>query len=181
MTIFKYTSRYILKSLYTFAAIINQMKNIFLKMSIHAWDVQVTRTEKLLDQLPNEALLREIAPGKNSGIYVLGHLIAVNDAISTILGTGKATYPELYATFVQNPDNAGLNKPAADELRLYWKQVHERLNAEFLSMDEDSWLARHNSMTDDDFLKDPSRNKLSVLLGRTGHLAYHLGQLRLLL
>ena len=150
-------------------------------MSIHAWDVQVARTAKILDQLPNEALLREIAPGKNSGIYVLGHLIAVNDAISTILGNGKAAYPELYATFVQNPYNAGLDKPAADELRLYWKQVHERLNAEFLNMDEDSWLARHNSMTDEDFAKDPSRNKLSVLLGRTSHLAYHLGQLRLLL
>ena len=37
-----------------------------------------------------------------------------------------------------------------------------------------------NNATDEDFAKEPARNKLSVLLNRTNHLAYHLGQLRLL-
>jgi hypothetical protein len=34
-------------------------------------------------------------------------------------------------------------------------------------------------MTDEDFAKNPARNKLSVLLNRTSHVAYHLGQMLL--
>jgi len=32
-------------------------------------------------------------------------------------------------------------------------------------------------MTDEDLAKDPGRNKLSVLINRTNHMAYHIGQL----
>ena len=45
-------------------------------------------------------------------------------------------------------------------------------------MPADKWFTRHESMTDADFEKDPARNKLSVLLNRTNHLAYHFGQIR---
>ena len=31
-------------------------------------------------------------------------------------------------------------------------------------------------MTDADFAANPLRNRLAVLLSRTGHVAYHLGQ-----
>jgi hypothetical protein len=47
-------------------------------------------------------------------------------------------------------------------------------------MSTDSWFSRHASMTDEDFEKDPARNKLTTLLSRTNHLSYHFGQLRLL-
>jgi hypothetical protein len=111
---------------------------------------------------------------------VLGHLVAVDDAISEIMGTGKRAYPELFAPFVQEPDKPGTEIPSVEELKNYWNLVHERLKQEFITLAPANWFDRHNSMTDEDFEKDPSRNKLSVLLNRTGHLAYHLGQLRLL-
>jgi len=46
---------------------------------------------------------------------------------------------------------------------------------------EELWLARHNAMTDEDFEANPLRNRLSVLINRTNHFHYHLGQLRLLI
>jgi hypothetical protein len=32
-------------------------------------------------------------------------------------------------------------------------------------------------MTDEDYAKDPMRNRLSVLLSRTNHLSFHIGQI----
>jgi hypothetical protein len=38
------------------------------------------------------------------------------------------------------------------------------------------WLERHAAVSEEDFAREPHRNRFTVLLGRTGHLAYHLGQ-----
>jgi hypothetical protein len=69
--------------------------------------------------------------------------------------------------------------PDSAELRDQWKKSNQELSDHFRSMSADDWFSRHTAMTDEDFSKEPSRNKLSVLLNRTGHVAYHLGQLML--
>jgi len=38
------------------------------------------------------------------------------------------------------------------------------------------WRQRHTAVSEEDFAKDPSRNRFAVLLSRTNHLSYHLGQ-----
>jgi hypothetical protein len=38
------------------------------------------------------------------------------------------------------------------------------------------WLVRHTAVSEPDFVKDPSRNRFAILLSRTNHLSYHLGQ-----
>jgi hypothetical protein len=38
------------------------------------------------------------------------------------------------------------------------------------------WLERHAAVSVEDFAKDGSRNRFAILLGRTNHLSYHLGQ-----
>jgi len=38
------------------------------------------------------------------------------------------------------------------------------------------WAQRHAVVSEEDFAKDPSRNRFAVLLSRTNHLSYHLGQ-----
>jgi hypothetical protein len=43
-------------------------------------------------------------------------------------------------------------------------------------MSSNDWARRHSSVSEEDFAKDPSRNRFAVLLGRTNHLSYHLGQ-----
>jgi hypothetical protein len=155
-------------------------KTISTKIALNAWQAQVDRAGKLIGELTDEQLNNEIAPGRNRGVYLVGHLIAVDDAISEILGVGKRAYPDLKAVFIDVPDKTVAKIPSVPELRQIWNAVHERLKLELSKIPEDAWFARHESMTDADFEKEPTRNKLSVLLSRTGHLAYHFGQLRLL-
>ena len=155
-------------------------KTVLTKIALNAWQTQVDRSTRYLNGLTDKLLLNEIAPGKNRGIYLVGHLAAVHDMLPEILGLGKRAYPELQPIFLQAPDKTTENIPTASELRLIWTAVHERLQNEFAKMSEDAWFTRHESMTDADFEKEPTRNKLSVLLNRTNHLAYHFGQLRLL-
>ena len=67
--------------------------------------------------------------------------------------------------------------PDAATLRNEWKKSNEVLTKLFASMTPADWFARHTAMTDEDLAKEPGRNKLSVLINRTNHVAYHLGQL----
>lgn len=145
-------------------------------MALNAWNTQIGRAEKVFDGFTDEALDREVAPGKNRVIYLLGHLIAVHDALVATLGIGERLHPELDAAFIQNPDKSGLEMPPASTLRSYWAEVHGHLTEHFNRLPAADWFKRHNSMTDEDFAKDPARNRLSVLLNRTSHAAYHLGQ-----
>jgi len=54
--------------------------------------------------------------------------------------------------------------------------VHERLQVELAKLSTAEWLDRHASVSEEDFEKEPHRNRFAILLGRTNHLTYHLGQ-----
>jgi hypothetical protein len=47
------------------------------------------RANKALSSLTDEELLKEVAPGKNRVIYLLGHLTGAHDAMFPILGLGE--------------------------------------------------------------------------------------------
>jgi hypothetical protein len=44
-------------------------------------------------------------------------------------------------------------------------------------MKPQDWLGRHTAVSEEDFQKEKHRNKLNVLISRTNHAGYHLGQL----
>ncbi|HET7001226.1 MAG TPA: DinB family protein [Puia sp.] len=155
-------------------------QTVLVKAALNAWQIQADRTTKFINESSDELLLKEIAPGKNRGIYLMGHLAAIHDAIPEILGFGKKAHPELAAIFISAPDKTVDKIPTVSELRAIWASVHDRLKNAFSKMPADKWFTRHESMTDADFEKDPARNKMSVLINRTNHFAYHFGQLRLL-
>src|SRR5882724_5049822 len=93
---------------------------LFVKMVLTAWQTQNTRVDELLNQFTNEQLLQETAPGRNTGIYLLGHLAAVNDSLFKLLALGERLHPELDAIFLESPDKSGQQMPSADELKKYW-------------------------------------------------------------
>ena len=49
---------------------------LFVKMVLSSWNTQYAELWKLLDQLSDEQLQNETSPGRNRGIYLLGHLVA---------------------------------------------------------------------------------------------------------
>lgn len=154
--------------------------NLIVKMAVAAWDSQNKQLVKLIDSLTDEQLAKEIAPGRNSGVYLLGHLIAVSDALLPLLGFSDRLFPDMDEVFIKNPDKAGLPKPTVTELKQRLEAVNTKLNTHFQLLEVDEWLERHTAVSPEDFANEPHRNKLNVLLNRTGHMANHIGQMLLL-
>ena len=151
------------------------------QVAISSWRLVLERVNKTLSNLTDNQLLKEIAPGRNRLIYLWGHLTAIHDAMFPILGLGERLHPELDAIFVSSPDKAGAQFPVAEELKKYWDEVNGKLISQFATLSEDEWLQRHNAVSEEDYAKDPTRNRLAVLLSRTNHMSYHLGQITLAL
>ena len=144
------------------------------------WNASVKNCSDLLNALSDEQLQREIAPGKNRGIYLLGHLIAVHDDMLVLLDLGEKLYPALRKTFIDSPDKSVEVIPTAKELRACWNEQCEAMKQRFENLRPDEWFERHTAVSAEDFSKEPHRNKLNIVLTRTTHLQYHIGQLVLL-
>lgn len=155
-------------------------QELFIKMVIDAWDKYVKRTDQIFNSLSDADLLKEIAPGKNRAVYLLGHLTAVNDELCPLLGLGESAWPQLKPLFLVNPDKAGSEFPSIPELRQYWKTSNSRLSEGFDRMEPYEWFERHSAVSEEAFAKEPHRNKLNVLISRTNHVSYHEGQLILI-
>ena len=153
---------------------------LFVRTVLKAWETQVNRTNDFFDSMSDDQLMREVAPGRNRGVYLLGHLTAVNDGIMPLLGLGEKLYPNLEKPFISTPDKSGLEFPPLKELREYWTDVNEELMEHFIRLEPVEWLGKHAAVSVEDFAKEPHRNRLAVIITRTTHMHYHLGQLMLM-
>jgi hypothetical protein len=150
------------------------------KMVSDRWYALVKMGDTFLNSVSEETLQKEIAPGKNRGIYLLGHLIAVHDEMILLLNFGEKLYPELYEPFLKSPDKTVKEIPSAKDLRAFWNKQNEVLAQKIESLQTEEWFGRHSAVSDEDFIKEPHRNKLNILLTRSSHLSYHIGQLILI-
>ena len=157
-----------------------ETNKIMIRMVFDRWYGSITHFDSLLDMLSDEQLEKEIVPGKNRGIYLLGHLIAVHDEIPRLLNVGDKMYPELYEPFLRSPDKTFAQIPSVQELRTYWFEQCAVLKQKFDSLQTDDWFEKHTAVSVEDFIKEPYRNKLNIIITRTTHLTYHTGQLILL-
>jgi signal recognition particle subunit SEC65 len=155
--------------------------NTAIKVAVSNWELQNTRLSGLLDKLTDEQLSAATAPGRNSGVYLLGHLTAVSDGMFTYLELGERLYPELDNIFVRNPETANLEKPSIIELKDAWNKVNTTLKQQMDKLLPADWFTKHSAVSAEDFEKEPHRNKLNILINRTIHQGYHLGQLVYLL
>jgi hypothetical protein len=144
--------------------------------AVNSWKLNIDRANRLFYPLTEEQLLKEVAPGKNRLIYLWGHLTAVHDRMLPLLVLGPRLHPEYDALFLTSPDKAAPTLPAAPEIKKAWDEVNGALLAGFESLSAGAWLEKHASVSDEEFAKDPQRNRFSVLLSRTTHVSFHLGQ-----
>jgi uncharacterized damage-inducible protein DinB len=158
----------------------NSNQQIFVTTALKSWDVWTARAGKLFDSLTDEQMQSEIAPGKNRPYYLLGHLVAVDDAMIPQLRLGEPDYAHLREPFIDSADKAAGDPVSTSELRQAWKMVHDKLRARFEQLSPAEWLERHSTVSEEDFAKEPHRNRLAILMSRTGHISYHIGQLMLL-
>src|SRR5713101_3538138 len=115
---------------------------------------------------------------KNRISYLWGHLTAVNDAMFSVLRLGERLHPELDAVFIAQPDRS-VPLPTSTEIAKCWEDVHTELLSRFKTLSSKEWLERHGNVSPEEFERNPTRNRLAVLLGRTNHVSYHFGQMML--
>jgi hypothetical protein len=147
---------------------------------LQSWRLIIDRISKTLSSFTDDDLQLEVAPGKNRLYYLVGHLAAIHDRMFPLFRLGERLHPELDSQFVDSPDRKlmGDGIPPA-QLRTVWVEVNSRLTDAFETLQPQEWLQRHDSVSEEDFARNPLRNRLAVLMSRVNHAAYHEGQMRL--
>ena len=151
-------------------------ENSLIDAALRGWKSNVERVDNLFGTLSTEQLEQQVTPGKNRLIYLWGHLAAVNDGLLPLLGIGERLHPELDAMFITKPDRSVELTVTAQSLNSAWDKINQRLWEGFSKFSPADWAGRHTAVSEEDFEREPHRNRFTVLLGRTAHLAYHLGQ-----
>jgi hypothetical protein len=144
--------------------------------ALRSWRSNMDRITKFFTAQSEEQLQQEIAPGKNRLIYLWGHLAAINDALLPLLDIGPRLHPELDPLFVSNPDRLSPKTHSGAELKRIWDEIDQSLWTAFPQWSPSEWLQKHTAVSEEDFAREPHRNRYTILLGRTTHLSYHLGQ-----
>jgi hypothetical protein len=155
-------------------------EELFVATAVSSWKQVIGRLNEAVASLTDEQLQRQIAPNKNRAIYIVGHLIAVNDRLLPMLGLGERLHPELDDVYLTNPDRKLPDPLSTADLKKAWSEVHNKLAAGFEAMTPKQWLDRHGAVSEEDFVKEPLRNRLAVLASRTNHVSFHGGQLVLM-
>ena len=151
-----------------------------IKMTLDRWYGSVASLDKLLSVLSDEQLQKETAPGKNRGLYLLGHLVAVHDDMLVLLEMGEKQHPELTEPFIKLADKVATELPTVAELRDFWTRQNQLLREKFDQLTPEQWFEKHTAVSAEDFAKQTYRNKLNIIISRTSHLEYHTGQIALL-
>jgi hypothetical protein len=143
------------------------------------WKTYNGRMQKVLDSLDAEHFNKPIFPGSNSPSWILGHLVDTDDALIELFGIGTRKYPDLKTIYNHERGTNQNGHLSKEELTKRWKEIVAELDKAFSAWTEAGWLSRHTAVSEEDFQKEPHRNKLNVMLSRVGHKASHLGQIAL--
>jgi len=154
---------------------------LYTNTALRAWKLVVAQLDEMFSSMSDDELLREVAPGRNRVFYLMGHLTAIHDRLLPMLGLGDRLHAELDADFVTRADRVTADRVAPEAVRRAWSEVNARLMAAMAALPPGEWLKKHSAVSDEDFAKEPLRNRLAVLQSRTTHAGFHAGQIRLAL
>src|SRR5262249_50538556 len=127
----------------------------------------------MFSSMSDDELQREVEPGRNRVFSLRGHLRAIHERLLPMLGLGERLHPELDDDFVAHADRVTADRVAPEAVRLAWSEVNARLTEAMAALPPQEWLKKHNAVSDEDFARDPPRNRLSVLPTRTTHARFH--------
>lgn len=144
------------------------------------WETYNRRMQKMLDEISDETFNRSIVDGGNSPSWLMGHLADTDDKLFELFAIGPRLYPELSNIYHHERGSNQTGHLSKADLSSQWNNIIASLNKTFNTMTEADWLGRHTVVSEEDFKKEPHRNKLNVLLSRVTHKASHLGQIALL-
>ena len=142
-----------------------------------SWKQVMGRLDKAVAAMTEEQAERRVAAGKNRLRYLVGHLAVVHDMLVAALGIGERTLNGLDEAYLKNPDGAVADPVPFAEVKAALLEVNGRLTEALAAWAPGQWLERHGSVSAEDFAKEPLRNRLAMVLSRTNHASFHLGQM----
>jgi uncharacterized damage-inducible protein DinB len=143
---------------------------------LNSWKLVIDRFNEAITSLSDEQLERQVAAGRNRVRYLVGHVTAVHDRMFPLLGIGERLHPELDEAYITSPDRALPDPVSVTNLKKAWGEVNQKLTSAFETFTPKDWLEKHTAVSDEDFAKDPTRNRLAVVMSRTNHASFHMGQ-----
>ncbi len=152
------------------------MDELFVQTVVSSWKQIVSRLDQRFAPLDDEQLQKQVAPDKNRLFYLLGHLTAVHDRMLPLLGIGERLHPQLDEVYLSNPDRTFADPLSAVDLKKAWSEVNVAIISAIEEFSIDDWLTKHTAVSEEDFSKNPTRNRLAVFLSRTNHASFHTGQ-----
>ena len=144
------------------------------------WTTYNTRMQKMLDGISTQGFSTAIVPNGNSPSWLFGHLVDTDDKLLDLFGIRSRLFPELEKIYHHERGANQSGHLSKEELIAKWKAISTELEGAFKSWGEKEWMGRHNAVSEEDFKKEPHRNKLNVMLSRVEHKASHLGQIAML-
>ena len=144
------------------------------------WSTYNTRMQKVFDSLDDTRYSQPIGPGLNSPSWILGHLVETEDNLLELFGIREKLFPDLKKIYHHERGTNQTGLLPKGELIKRWNAVSGELDKAFKSWSESDWLGKHNAVSEEDFKKEPHRNKLNVMLSRVAHKASHLGQVAMM-
>ncbi len=132
-----------------------------------------------INSLTDEEFEMELSPGKNRGVWILGHMITSDDEFSVFMGKGDLLFPYYPELFGQGSKLQPLQSyPEVSELRQQWNDVIEKNKNIYENLKDEELEQPHNNIVEgkEDFFKTKAR----VIMAWHLHQMYHAGQLGLL-
>jgi uncharacterized damage-inducible protein DinB len=154
------------------------MADVLTDVVMNTWEMTIRRLDEIFLPLDDAGLQKQIAPGRNRIIYLLGHLTASHDRLIALLGIGERRYEEL-DVYLNAPDGKNPDPLSAAKLKDAWNEVNQLLTVKLKEFSTQDWMSKHTAVSAEDFAKTPSRNRLAAFTLRTSHAWYHQGQLTL--
>jgi uncharacterized damage-inducible protein DinB len=148
-----------------------------LEICLLQWDAYNRRMQKALDTISEESFYKPIVKDGNSPSWLMGHLADTDDALLELFGIRQRIFPELATIYHHERGTNQSGHLSKAELLNKWIVIVSELDRAFKRMSEKEWHARHMAVSEEDFKKEPHRNKLNVMLSRVTHKASHLGQM----
>ena len=144
------------------------------------WKIVTWWISEMLNSLSDDELKKTISPGRNHGIWILGHLIQSEDELSTYLGKGGYIFPENERLFGQkNKPGPVESYPDIQVLRKQWVNVVSK-NDKILSEITDAEWDEPHAFIEGYIENDYFKTKGGCVMNWIIHQTYHIGQLVLL-
>jgi len=132
-----------------------------------------------VNRLSDDEYKYELSPGKNHGVWILGHLITSDDDFSLFMGKGEMLYPEYTAIFGEGSKLQPVeNYPDVPLLKEQWNNVIKK-NRKVYTQIADAELDEPHCMVKD-YEKDFFKTKINIITHWQLHEMFHAGQLSVL-